>query len=57
MHALRSVAELLTAFVLSGIEISRDQQPIGDLSGFPRQPSVPADQSLGPGSPPPDREL
>ena len=50
MHALRSCAELLTAFALSGIDIARDTQAIGDLGGFPRQPSRPAHQSLGPDS-------
>jgi peptidase M42 family hydrolase len=53
MHALRSVAELLTVFALSDIDLIRDQQPLGDLRGFPRQPEDPADQNLGPGSSPP----
>jgi peptidase M42 family hydrolase len=48
MHALRSVAELLTAFALSGVDIPRDQQALGGLSGFPRQPHAPADLSLRP---------
>jgi peptidase M42 family hydrolase len=50
MHALRSVAELLTAFALSDVDIGRDQQAIGGLRGFPRQPSAPADQALRPES-------
>lgn len=53
MHALRSCAELLTAFALSDLDIARDARPTGDLSGFPRQPSLPADQALRPGSRPP----
>jgi peptidase M42 family hydrolase len=48
MHALRSVAELLTAFTLSDLDIARDRQPVGGLSGFPRQPSIPADQAVDP---------
>jgi peptidase M42 family hydrolase len=56
MHALRSVAELLTAFALSDVDIARDALPIGGLQGFPRQPSLPADQALGPDSKPPETE-
>lgn len=58
MHALRSVAELLTAFSLSEIDIARDQKARGGLNGFPRQPSYPADQALGPDVrlPPPEPE-
>lgn len=54
MHALRSCAELLTVFAQSDIDIARDTQPVGDLGGFPRQPSRPAHQSLGPDSRPPE---
>ncbi len=54
MHALRSVAELLTAFALSDVDIGRDQEPIGGLTGFPRQPTEPADQTLRPESAPAD---
>ncbi len=50
MHALRSVAELVTAFALSPIDIPRDQRPTGGLSGFTRQPTAPADQKLRPES-------
>lgn len=46
MHALRSLAELLTCYGQSGVEISRDQEPISGLPGFTRQPSLPARQSL-----------
>ncbi|HWL70145.1 MAG TPA: osmoprotectant NAGGN system M42 family peptidase [Geminicoccus sp.] len=39
MHALRSVAELLTAYVLSPVEIRRDEAEEADgMKGFPRQP-------------------
>ncbi|MBU2533506.1 MAG: osmoprotectant NAGGN system M42 family peptidase, partial [Alphaproteobacteria bacterium] len=48
MHALRSVAELLTCFGLSEVVISRDRKPIADLKGFTEQPAEPADQTLSP---------
>lgn len=39
MHALRSVAELLTAYVLSPVEIARDAEDLAaGIGGFPRQP-------------------
>jgi peptidase M42 family hydrolase len=39
MHALRSVAELLTAYVLSPVEIRRDAAEVAKgVAGFPRQP-------------------
>jgi hypothetical protein len=39
MHALRSVAELLTAYVLSPVEIRRDAlEAARGTKGFPRQP-------------------
>ena len=41
MHALRSVAELLTAYALSEVEIPRDRSAVGSLRGFTRQPSDP----------------
>ncbi|MFC7704314.1 osmoprotectant NAGGN system M42 family peptidase [Plastorhodobacter daqingensis] len=44
MHALRSVAELLTAHALSKVEIPRDYQPFGSLQGFTRQDAPPAQQ-------------
>ena len=57
MHALRSVAELVTAYALSDVEIARDQEAIGGLSGFTRQPSAPAEQALRlDGEPPPHPE-
>jgi peptidase M42 family hydrolase len=56
MHALRSCAELLTAFTLSETDIARDERAIGGLNGFPRQPSAAAEQSLGPDSRPPETD-
>ncbi len=38
MHALRSLAELLTAYAVSPLEIERDVKESGDLAGFTRQP-------------------
>ncbi len=43
MHALRSLAELLTAFSRSSVEITRDERTMGDLEGFTRQPMEPAE--------------
>jgi peptidase M42 family hydrolase len=48
VHALRSVAELVTAYALSDIDIARDQKPVGGLRGFTRQPTAPANQALRP---------
>lgn len=45
MHALRSIAELLTCYALSEVEIPRDLKPIAGIRGFTRQPSEPADQT------------
>ncbi len=42
MHALRSLAELLTAYSLSEVEITRDRLTVSGLKGFTRQPSAPA---------------
>ncbi|WP_019996999.1 osmoprotectant NAGGN system M42 family peptidase [Aureimonas ureilytica] len=38
MDALRSLAELLTAYAVSSLEIERDLKQSGDLAGFTRQP-------------------
>lgn len=46
MHALRSLAELVTAYVVSPVEITRDFQPTADLKGFTRQPTREAVQEL-----------
>lgn len=50
MHSLRSVAELLTCYALSEVEIPRDQELLSGLSGFTRQPDedVQAKQALTP---------
>lgn len=38
MHALRSLTELVIAYVLSPVEITRDAQVLGGLAGFTHQP-------------------
>lgn len=47
-HALRSVAELITAYVTSPVMIERDFETIGDVRGFTRLPSKRAKQRLSP---------
>jgi peptidase M42 family hydrolase len=42
MHALRSLAELLTAYALSEVEIPRDRLTVSGIEGFTRQPTRPA---------------
>jgi hypothetical protein len=51
------VAELVTAYALSDIEIPRDRKAVGGLRGFTHQSLEPADQALSPesGPPPPDQ--
>ena len=46
MHALRSLAELVTAYVTSDVEIERDAKELGGLRGFTRQPTVDAEQDF-----------
>ena len=46
MHALRSIAELLTAYALSPVDIQRDADDAGSLVGFPEQETVEAEQAL-----------
>ncbi len=46
MQALRSLAELVTAYVASPVEITRDAEPIAGLKGFTRQPQAKAEQAL-----------
>lgn len=46
MHALRSLAELLTCYSLSSVDINRDRRFVSGLKGFTRQPTEPAEQSL-----------
>ncbi|WP_428698096.1 osmoprotectant NAGGN system M42 family peptidase [Stappia sp.] len=48
MHALRSLAELITAYVASPVEIPRDYEETAGVSGFTRQPTAEAEQSLTP---------
>lgn len=48
MHALRSLAELITAYVASPVLIKRDLKPIGDVRGFTRQSTKEAEQNLSP---------
>ncbi|ESR25549.1 osmoprotectant NAGGN system M42 family peptidase [Lutibaculum baratangense] len=44
MHALRSCAELVTAYVTSEIQIRRDAMEMGPLQGFTTQPMGEAEQ-------------
>lgn len=48
MHALRSLAELITAYALSPVKIERDLEDIGDVDGFTHQPTREAEQRLSP---------
>ncbi|AXS41363.1 osmoprotectant NAGGN system M42 family peptidase [Breoghania sp. L-A4] len=48
MHALRSLAELVTCYVASPIKIRRDADETAGLKGFTRQPMSEADQALTP---------
>jgi peptidase M42 family hydrolase len=47
-HALRSLAELITAYLTSPVEIDRDAKELSGLKGFTRQPTAEADQALTP---------
>ncbi len=51
MHALRSLAELLTVYAASDVEIPRDAEAHGDLTGFTRQPLKAARQAPIPQTP------
>src|SRR6056297_1753141 len=55
MHALRSLAELLTAYVTSEVDIPRDEAAMAGLKGFTRQPTEPAEASDRQIPPPPPR--
>nr|WP_210345396.1 osmoprotectant NAGGN system M42 family peptidase [Jiella flava] len=46
MHALRSLSELITAYLTSPVEIERDRNFHAGLQGFTRQPDVEAAQEL-----------
>ncbi len=48
MHSLRSLAELLTCYARSEVDIPRDREAVSDLRGFTRQPSAPAVQAVTP---------
>jgi peptidase M42 family hydrolase len=48
MHALRSLAELITAYAASPVEIPRDYEETAGVSGFTRQPTAEAEQTLTP---------
>ncbi len=50
MHALRSVAELITVYTASPIAIRRDARAIAGLRGFTTQPMASAEQELKPES-------
>ncbi len=50
MHALRSLAELITAYVASPVEIKRDFKKTAGMKGFTRQPEEDASQTISPGS-------
>ncbi|SEA67030.1 osmoprotectant NAGGN system M42 family peptidase [Rubrimonas cliftonensis] len=54
MHALRSLAELVTVYALSPVEIARDAEPIGDLAGFTSQPTADAEQQMTAATPRPE---
>lgn len=47
-HALRSIAELITAYVASPVAIKRDFKEKADMKGFTRQPTGKAAQDLSP---------
>lgn len=48
MHALRSLAELLTAYATSPIDIKRDAKLVGSIEGFPHQTIEPAEPDIEP---------
>lgn len=52
VHALRSLAELLTAYATSPLEIERDTKPHSGIAGFTRQPLAEAEQELAEDSEP-----
>tara|TARA_R110002020_G_scaffold40118_3_gene118715 strand:+ start:10241 stop:11404 length:1164 start_codon:yes stop_codon:yes gene_type:complete len=47
-HALRSLAELITAYAVSPVVIKRDFKETSDVTGFTRQPAGEAEQDLTP---------
>lgn len=53
-HALRSLAELITAYLSSPVEIDRDAKELSSLKGFTHQPIEEAEQEL---TPEPEKEV
>ncbi|MEM6491328.1 MAG: osmoprotectant NAGGN system M42 family peptidase [Pseudomonadota bacterium] len=49
-HALRSCAALMVLYAIAEVTIPRDEMLVGDLRGFTRQPTAPAEQELSPES-------
>ena len=45
-HSLRSLSELVTAYLLSPVMISRDAKEVGPIKGFTKQPTEEAEQKL-----------
>ncbi|WP_417688166.1 osmoprotectant NAGGN system M42 family peptidase [Roseibium sp.] len=56
MHALRSLAELTSAYAQSPVEIARDASEFSDLKGFTHQPTEDAEQRLRPETDDPETE-
>lgn len=56
MHALRSLAELATAYATSPVRIKRDAAEFSDLKGFTHQPTEDAEQALNPDTEEPESE-
>jgi peptidase M42 family hydrolase len=44
-HALRSLAELVTLYAQSEVEIKRDAEELGPIADFPTQPTEPAEEA------------
>lgn len=57
LHALRSLAELLTAYVLSEVEIERDAEPLTGVEGFTHQDQGEAHEGGGAEAPARKRDV
>lgn len=57
MHALRSLAELVTAYGTSEVRIRRDAREFSSLKGFTKQPTTDAEQTLSPETKKPEPEI
>jgi peptidase M42 family hydrolase len=57
VHALRSLAELVSCYVASPVEITRDFKETAPVEGFTRQPEDDAEQELTPDSKTSDLDL